>query len=198
MKKEMAAALATMLLLAGCSGGETAQTKEMVNSSDSSSVSKEETNQTDISEPEQETAIPGNYTVPNGWVKAEKYSSADMVFYVEEGHEEDELPDNISINVGINRYSSEDHTKFKDAIMQQLLMQLNGTDAQLEGSAGSTEQGYVLYTFTIADDSAVTKQYYIVKDYGFCLVQLTNFTGSDSASQAAQTIVDSFVWNAEE
>ena len=121
-----------------------------------------------------------------------------MVFYVEKGHEKDELPDNISISVGVNRYSAEAHTKFKDAIVKQLLMQLNGENAQLDGTGSNTEQGYVVYTFTIDDSTAVTKQYYIVKDFGFCLVQLTNFTGSDSAYQAAQTIVDSFVWDDEE
>ena len=77
-------------------------------------------------------------------------------------------------------------------------MQFNGENAQLNGTGSNTEQGYVVYTFTIDDSTTVTKQYYIVKDFGFCLVQLTNFTGSDNAYQAAQTIVDSFVWNDEE
>lgn len=198
MRKEIGAVLAAMLLLTGCSSGETAQTNESDNSSESALANQQENSQTDIAEPEQESAIPGSYTVPDGWVKSDEHSSANMVFYVEEGHEEDALPDNISISVGANRYSAEEHTKFKDAITKQLLMQLNGADAQLEGSGSNTEQGYVVYTFTIDDATAVTKQYYIVKDYGFCLVQLTNFTGSDNAYQAAQTIVDSFVWNDEE
>ncbi len=198
MRKEIGAVLMVMLLLAGCSSGKAEQKNDVDNSSESASVNQQENSQANTAKPEQETAIPGSYTVPDGWVKSDEHSSANMVFYVEEGHEEDELPDNISISVGANRYSAEEHTKFKDAIMKQLQMQLNGTDAQLEGSGSNTEQGNVVYTFTIDDGAAVTKQYYIVKDYEFCLVQLTNFTGSDSAYQAAQTIVDSFVWDAEE
>lgn len=198
MRKEIGAALTAMLLLTGCSSGEIAQTNGSDNASESALANQQENMQTDIAEPEQESSIPGSYTVPDGWVKSDKHSSSNMVFYVEKGHEEDELPDNISISVGVNRYSAEEHTKFKDAIVKQLLMQLNGENAQLDGTGSNTEQGYVVYTFTIDDSTAVTKQYYIVKDFGFCLVQLTNFTGSDSAYQAAQTIVDSFVWDDEE
>ncbi|WP_281692866.1 hypothetical protein [Agathobaculum desmolans] len=198
MRKEIGAALTAMLLLTGCSSGEIAQTTRSDNASESVLANQQENMQTDIAEPEQESSIPGSYTVPDGWVKSDKHSSSNMVFYVEKGHEEDELPDNISISVGVNRYSAEEHTKFKDAIVKQLLMQLNGENAQLDGTGSNTEQGYVVYTFTIDDSTTITKQYYIVKDFGFCLVQLTNFTGSDSAYQAAQTIVDSFVWDDEE
>lgn len=82
--------------------------------------------------------------------------------------------------------------------MRQLTMQLNGSDAQMTGSGSNTAQDYVLYRFTIEDaDGTITEQYYILKDYGFCLVQATSFIGSDNESifEAAQTIVDSFVWN---
>lgn len=76
-------------------------------------------------------------------------------------------------------------------------MQLEGVDAQLNGDGAYTEQGYVLYIFTIDEEDVTTKQYYIVKDYGFCLVQVTNFSKSESVYEAAQTIVDSFVWKTE-
>ena len=146
---------------------------------------------------EKETAsFPGSYTVPDGWVKAEEHSTDKKFFYVEEGHETDEMPDNISINIGTNRYSAEDHTKFRDAIVQQLLTQLNGVDAELLGDGTFTEQGYIVYIFTINENNAgvVTKQYYIVDDYRFCLIHLTNYTGSENANEAAQVMVDSFVW----
>ncbi len=145
---------------------------------------------------EKETAFPGSYTVPDGWVKAEEHSTDKKFFYVEEGHETDKMPDNISINIGTNRYSAEDHTSFRDAIVQQLLAQLNGVDAELLGDGTSTEQGYIVYIFTINERSTgvVTKQYYIVDDYQFCLIHLTNYTNSENANEAAQAIVDSFVW----
>ena len=144
---------------------------------------------------ENEDAIPGSYIVPDGWVKAEKYSSAEKVFYVEDGHEDDELPDNISIEVGTNRYSMDEHEKFRDAIVRQLALQLQGISAEMTGDGTYTEQDYIVYIFTISEESVVTKQYYIVGDQRYCLIHLTNFTGSESADKAAQTIADSFVWD---
>ena len=52
---------------------------------------------------------------------------------MEEGHEEDEQPDNISIEVGTNRYSAEDHMNFRDAIVRQLTMQASSVGAELTG-----------------------------------------------------------------
>lgn len=56
-------------------------------------------------------------------MKAEKYSTENKIFYVEEGHEEDEQPDNISIEVGTNRYSVQFVTtenRTKETIRQRL------------------------------------------------------------------------------
>ncbi len=150
----------------------------------------------DLSPEKPENAWPGTYTVPEGWVKAEAYSSDDMIFYVEQGHEDDSAPDNISINTGTNRYAAEDHESFRDAIVQQLTMQIKGSpDTELDGVGTHTEQGYIEYIFTIKEaDGVVTEQRYIVGDNRFCLIQLTNFTGSESAGKAAQEMADSFVW----
>ena len=76
-------------------------------------------------------------------------------------------------------------------------MQLDGIEAQLNGDGTYTEQGDLLYIFTIDEGDIVTTQYYIVKDYGFCLIQLTNFSGSETTEQAATDMVDSFVWDTE-
>lgn len=127
--------------------------------------------------------------------KSEKHSTDSQIFYIEEGHENDEKPDNISIHVGKNKYSLDE--QFRDAIVQQILMQLDGIEAQLNGDGTYTEQGDLLYIFTIDEGDIVTTQYYIVKDYGFCLIQLTNFSGSETTEQAARDMVDSFAWNTE-
>ncbi len=147
------------------------------------------------SETEEESDFPGSYTVPDGWVKVEQYSSADKFFYVEDGHENDETPDNISIEVGTNRYSEEEHEDFRNAIVRQLTMQLQGVSADVTGDGTHTDQDYIVYIFTISEEDVVTKQYYIVGDQRYCLIHLTNFTGSESAVEAAQAMVDSFVWN---
>lgn len=139
----------------------------------------------------------GKYTIPDGWLKSEKYSTNAQSFYIEEGHENDEKPDNISIHAGKNKYSLEEHEQFRDAIVQQLLMQLDGIEAELNGDGTYTEQGNLLYIFTIDEGNIVTTQYYIVKDYGFCLIQLTNFSGTETVDEAAKGMVDSFVWDVE-
>ena len=84
---------------------------------------KEDARQPEAEEPVGENALPGTWTVPEGWVKAEKYSTENKIFYVEEGHEEDEQPDNISIEVGTNRYSVQFVTtenRTKETIRQRL------------------------------------------------------------------------------
>lgn len=141
------------------------------------------------------SALPGSYTTPEGWVKAEQYSTDEKIFYVEKGHENDRLPDNISINVGNNRYSEEEHMAFRDAIVRQLIMQLKDQDAQLNANGSFTEQGYVVYTFMIEKSDAVMTQYYIVGDHRYCMVYLSNYSRSEGPEQAARTMVDSFVWD---
>lgn len=139
-----------------------------------------------------------SYEIPDGWNKSEEHSVSGLTFYIEEGHENDDLPDNISVGAGSSPYSLEDHTSFQDALMRQIAMQASSNDAKLSGSGSNTAQGYTLYTFTIEDaDGTITQQYYILKDYVFCLVQVTSFSGSENKTvfEAAQSIVDSFVWN---
>lgn len=170
------------LLLTGC--GKNSRSSSVAYSQDSSS--------------KKEVSIPGSYNIPDGWVKSEKYSTASQIFYTEKGHENDEHPDNIAISVGKNKYSLEDHVQFREAVVQQLLKQMDGNDAQLNGDGTYTKQGDRLYIFTIDEGDVVTTQYYILKEYGFCLVHLTNFSGSDSAEKAAGQMVDSFVWDSED
>lgn len=156
-------------------------------------VSVSENGQTQIDA--KPSASPGSYTVPEGWVKAEGYSNEYKVFYTAKGHENDEQPDNISVNFGSNPYSLEEHEDFRDAIMRQLLFQVRSSGVPVNGQGSRTAHGDVLYIFTIDEGSIVTKQYYIVKDYGFCLIHVTNFTGSEEVYDVAQAMIDSFVWN---
>lgn len=184
-----------VLLLAGCgkNGASSPQSP-----SDESVADQQEPSSSETEISSEDYAIPGTYTVPEGWEKSEKHSTDSQIFYIEEGHENDEKPDNISIHVGKNKYSLDEHEQFRDAIVQQILMQLDDIEAQLNGDGTYTEQGDLLYIFTIDEGDIVTTQYYIVKDYGFCLIQLTNFSGSETTEQAARDMADSFVWDTEE
>lgn len=196
MKKTFAVLLVMLGVLSGCTSDPAADQNNMqpVPPSESDAQEQEEKKK------DEESMIPGEYDVPDGWVKSETYSNARQIFYVEEGKEDSTQPDNISINVGENKYSAEEHTKFKDAILRQIMMQIQGQDVELDGTGTHTEQDYVVYIFTITEKESgiVTKQYYIVDDYRFCLIQLTNFTGSEAADEAAQQMMDSFVWDDKE
>ena len=135
-----------------------------------------------------------SYTVPDGWVKAGEQMG--MAFYTEDGHENDAMPDNISVSIGESRYSLDDQETFKAAVLQLIGMQIgDSSSTQVYAEGITTEQNLITYKFVIDDGDTVTTQYYILKDYGFCLVQLTNFTGASAPDEAAQAIVDSFAWN---
>jgi uncharacterized protein YbdZ (MbtH family) len=131
-----------------------------------------QTSEPEQSDHESEEVFPGSYAVPGGWVKAEQYSTENKVFYVEEGHEQ-----------------------FRDAIVRQLMVQMQGIDAELTGDGTYTEQGEVVYIFTISEEDVVTKQYYIVGEQQYCLIHLTSYSGSESTESAAHSMVDSFIWN---
>ena len=87
---------------------------------------------------------------------------------------------------------------YRDRIIKTANMMQIGKQPgiQLYGDGTHTEQGYVVYIFTIEEEQEgiVTKQYYIVGDRRFCLIHLTNFTGSESVDEAARAMADSFVW----
>ena len=198
MKIWLSLCLITMLFLTGCGSNSNLDEPD-------SSVANQVEEDLESSPAEQEQLaeddeFPGTYTVPDGWIEVEECSADGMKFYVEEGHEDDANPDNIAIRVGDCPYSLDDHVSFREAIMRQIArqVQMSGSDdAQLTGSGSNTAQDYILYTFTIDDGGIITQQYYILKDYGFCLVQVTSFSGTENENvfEAAQSIVDSFVWN---
>ena len=206
-EKKIAAALGIFLCLTSCSAQfPTVQESDDLEQSTETPVSEKNTASNPPKEYILEKDILGKYTTytePEGWVKAEEYSVSDRIFYVQEGQDKDKFPDdisvdNISITIGEIGYNAEEHTShFKNEMMQQLLVQiaLAETDAQLTGDDSQTEQGYILYTFTIEEPDAVTKKYYIVENNRFGLVYVKNLTKSDSVYEAAETIVNSFTWN---
>lgn len=155
----------------------------------------------------EENSVSGgySYTVPVGWSISDKYTTADKTFYVMDGHEDDETPDNISVEVKSNRYAADEHMQFRDAIVRQLAAQLQGVPATLTGDGTFTDNEDVLYIFTITEDATeealaadpeavgvITRQYYIVGDKRYALVQLTNFSGAEEVTAAADCLAKSF------
>lgn len=141
----------------------------------------------------------GSYTVPEGWLESDVYSTDDKLFYVPEEQAEAELPDNISVEEGSNGYAPEEHEQFRDAILSQLMMQLRmtgDTGAALLGDGTYTDSGDILYVFTVeGSDGVITKQFYVVGDHRYCLIHLTRFSGSGEADEAASRMAASFQWS---
>ena len=142
----------------------------------------------------------GSYTVPAGWVRSDKYSTEDKVFYLLAGHEDDKEPDNVSVEMGENRYGADEHEEFRMAILSQISAQLEGVDnVALTGYGSNTEAGDVYYAFTFTEDlgegkQIITRHFYIIGEKKYVLVHLTNFSGSEDTDKAAEKIAESFVW----
>ena len=89
--------------------------------------------------------------------------------------------------------------KFRDAILNQLVMQLP-KDVILNGNGSYTANDYVLYTFTFSitegDTTLSATQYYIVADYKYVMVYETAFTdNTEEVDIVAKSIVDTFKWS---
>lgn len=138
----------------------------------------------------------GKYEVLDGWIKNKEHSTDDKQFYIKEEDSNNSRPNNISVNGGTNKYSKEQHTLFRQSIMNQLSMQTKGTGAIINGSGATTDNGDILYTFTVTDATSITTQYYIVGDYKYFLVHETTFTDeTEEADECAKYIVNTFKWN---
>ena len=141
----------------------------------------------------------GTYEIPADWVESEAHSTNSKFFYVKEGEENENRPNNISVNEGTNKYSESEHEKFRTAILKQLSMQIGrNEDVKLNANGSNTKNGYLVYTFSIKDGNTTTTQYYIVGEYKYVLVHETTFGNSTETDNAAQKIIDTFKWKEEE
>ena len=141
----------------------------------------------------------GTYEIPADWVESVAHSTNSKFFYVKEGEENENRPNNISVNEGTNKYSESEHEKFRMAILKQLSMQIGrNEDVKLNANGSNTKNGYLVYTFSIKDGNTTTTQYYIIGEYKYVLVHETTFGNSTETDNAAQKIIDTFKWKEEE
>lgn len=137
----------------------------------------------------------GTYEIPVDWIESVAHSTNDKFFYVKEGQENENRPNNISINEGSNKYAANEHEKFRMAILNQLSTQIgNDENVELTANGSNTKNGYIVYTFNIKDQDNTTTQYYIVGDYKYILVHETTFGDSAETDSVAQKILDTFKW----
>lgn len=139
----------------------------------------------------------GNYKIPSDWEENSEHSTRTKFFYVKKGDGKKERPNNISVNVGKNNYSKDDHEKFKIAILNQLSIQMSKIkDVVINANGSTTNNEYIVYTFYIYEKSnnIITTQYYIVGNYKYVLVHETTFGASDETDNVARNIVNTFKW----
>ena len=139
----------------------------------------------------------GSYSISESWTEVKAQSSSNKYFYVLKGQENNEKPNNISINAGTNYYTKVEHEKFKNSILNQLSMQITGKDGiEINADGSTTENGEIVYTFIIKDtkNNTITTQYYIVGDYKYVLIHETVFGESKETDDVAKNIVSSFRW----
>jgi hypothetical protein len=146
----------------------------------------------------------GSYQIPQDWVEVKQWSRGGKFFYAKNDSMSEKIPTNISIEMGKNPYSENDHEKFRYAILRQLSIQIqnSGSGQTLGGSGLNTKNGYTLYKFVIEDQdknnnqNVKTVQYYIIGEKKHILVHLTDYfnKNNDNAEDVASFIVDSFLW----
>jgi len=137
----------------------------------------------------------GKYTIPTTWMKSNSHSTRNKTFYINKKDRRNNRPNNISVEMGTNHYSKNNHIQFRQAILRQLGMQMKGTDATITGDGWTTEKGYICYTFTIDEGKYKTVQHYIVDDYKYVLVHETIWYGEEEdVHNAAKTIINTFKW----
>ena len=136
----------------------------------------------------------GTFNIPDTWIKRDDHSTSRKFFFANK-NDKNSVPNNISVEMGTNKYSKEDHIDFKNAIQNQLAYQVKRSGATIKGSGSTTKNGYVVYTFRVDFGSQITVQHYIVGDYKYVLVHETIWDGNaEDTDNAAKVIVNSFEW----
>ncbi len=136
----------------------------------------------------------GSYIIPDTWIKSEDHSTSTKYFFYNPSDSHNP-PNNISVEMGTNYYSIDEHMTFRQAILEQLGNQIKPYGMTLTSSGSTTDNGYIVYTFNIEGNNQKTIQHYIIGDHKYVLVHETIFNGSgDDCNTAAKKIVNSFEW----
>ncbi|QQO10354.1 hypothetical protein [Breznakiella homolactica] len=140
----------------------------------------------------------GSYIISAGWVEVPQWTRGEKYFYANEDSKYLNLPTNISVEMGTNRYVLDDHMTFRYAILRQMLAQAG--EGHVYGSGTFTDKGDPLYIFTIEDENEIprvkTVQYYIIGEKRHILIHLTDYYNENvqNAEEIALEIVNTFSW----
>ena len=138
----------------------------------------------------------GSFTISDDYMIREDHSTKDKPFFVDKKDEHASRPNNISTNGGTNYYGTDDVLMFKTAIMGQMAQQAKAYSATLTSSGSTTDNGYDVLRFNMEGKDQKSILFYVVGDHKYFLVHATIFdlNDEDSVIEAAEYIVNSFVW----
>lgn len=141
----------------------------------------------------------GSFVVIDGWSQSLLTSDA-IYLYAKDGTDGQDQFDNFAVEVEESDYTPEQADQFLEDMQQQIEDNMDEQDENLtlDTQQGTTDTGNTYVSFTLTtDDGQKTTQYYILGDGRQCLIQASNFDGSEEADRAFQTALDTFEWASE-
>ena len=137
----------------------------------------------------------GTYSVKSDWNEMQT-ASGEIFIYMPPHSSEKKKNNSITIHSSRNPYAAKDHRIFRNAIMEQLQKKVDlFSDPQINAYGKYTSNDLVMYVFCISEDNGIeTKQYYIVGEKRFCVIQSINYDKNLELDQVAEEIADSFRW----
>jgi len=138
----------------------------------------------------------GDYVLPKGWCINEENSTESFNVHTKEDVIFQEETSYFIIESETNLYTREEHELFKQSILSQLLQDDNlPEDANIEVISSTTENGNIVYSFRIGISSKERMTLnYVVGDRRHCLIKEVVYQGGGYTFDAAQYVINSFVW----
>ena len=128
----------------------------------------------------------GTYIINNNWKESKKNN---QYIYKKEN-------DSIIIELVKNNYKSNEYLQLRQLIYTNLLKQAQYNNSQIYGSAFTTEKNYNVYEFIIKTESTINKQYYIIGNYKYILIQanISDKDNEEAINKIVKNIVNNFQW----
>ena len=138
----------------------------------------------------------GEYILPKDWCINEEKSTESFNVHMDENVIFQEETSYFLIESGKSPYTKEEHGLFKQRILSQLLQDDNlPEDANIDMVSSTTENGNIVYSFniSISGNERMTLNY-IVGDRRYCLIKEVEYKGGGYTFDAAQYVINSFIW----
>lgn len=138
----------------------------------------------------------GDYILPKDWCINEEKSTESFNVHMDENVIFQEETSYFLIESGKSPYSKEEYGLFKQRILSQLIQDYNlSEDVNIDMDSSTTENSNIVYSFDfrINENERVSLNY-IVGDRRYCLIKEVEYKGGGYTFDAAQYVINSFIW----